>query len=189
MASCLGLSGFHRRRRPCRRLGPFIQREEDGMVGRVDRDADKVTASCFTPGITRDLECLHPMRLAAVALHDVVHGRGDQARFPCRGPHRLVASEDLGNRTMPASRFLFPDVPYQIPAESASKYFARIPSSGMEQCEIQHCAVLVGKLALGSRAPGHCGFAPFPRLCDGNRETVNHNPEKMDSFQGGHNTT
>ena len=97
MARCHGQG----RLRPsaCLDLRFLVHREDDGMVGRVDVEADDVADLDRELRVARDLEGLDLMRPEAVTEEDVAH-RGDDhvAHFLSQGPERPVPGVLRGRR-------------------------------------------------------------------------------------------
>ncbi len=68
----------------------LVHREDHGMAGRVDVEADDVAHLDLEPRVAGDLEGLHLLRPEAVVPQDAVHGGDRHSQPPRQRPHRPV---------------------------------------------------------------------------------------------------
>ena len=91
----LGMAGLHRQGplRPPERLilRLLVHRDDDGVVGRIDVEADDVADFHFEPRVAGDLERLDLVGLQAVALQNAEHRRDGDVQLLRQRSQRPVA--------------------------------------------------------------------------------------------------
>ena len=86
-------------------LALFVDRQHDGMGGRIDVEADDIAELLGELGVVGELECLHPVRRQAVGLPDALHADRRRCRPPWPSRGRSSAwSRRAGRRASGRSR-------------------------------------------------------------------------------------